>query len=431
MKEQLFKKVSCLLVMSIALTGCSDEEDQSVLVTKGFWERAQIAANNGSDFRGNIFSFLKDNMDKYGAVFDTYQSSFEKSYNNAVDLLGKCTQSLDDAEAKVNATDDADLEKVQKTVSKYLPDAVIATNNGECGYVDLGLPSGTLWATSNLGIQQMDKVTKTFNEYFSLSKPQRPEAPELPENKNIREYVIAKSAEELEGDIIEVPYKEFVATLEKNHFVAPSTDNINRLVSEIKDELLENIEARVKNYRDYQVFNYERFETSKYVEEFNKAYNRYNFDILSHDYSYLLDLGKPYSWGTNFVMDDKDGPTAFPASEDWAAVLLGSNWATPTKEQVEELLQYCELTKVSINDFSNGYSITYDSYNQYSTGKIEGYELKSKLNGKTLFLPGYYRYMINERVNYNTYYALGSTRKIEKVQDRYPRFYIRPVYKIK
>ena len=45
MKEQLFKKVSCLLVMSIALTGCSDEEDQSVLVTKGFWERAQIAAN--------------------------------------------------------------------------------------------------------------------------------------------------------------------------------------------------------------------------------------------------------------------------------------------------------------------------------------------------------------------------------------------------
>lgn len=420
MKKQLLKKVLCLLVMSIALVACSDEEDQSVLVTKGFWDRAQIAANNGSDFKGNVFSFLKNNMDEYDAVFSSYQNSFDNSYNKVSDMLEKCIQSLDAAEAKVDATDTVDFEKVQKTANKYLPDAIIATNNGECGYIDLGLPSGTLWATSNLGVQQKDKLNKNFNEYFALSKPQRPEAPKLPETKNIREYVIAKSAEEVEGDIIEVPYKEFVATLEKTNFEAPSTDNINRLVSGIKDELLENIEERVKDFRDYQVFEYQRIVAPKYVEEFNKAYNQYNFDLLTHDYSYLLDVGERYSWGTNFVMDDKNGPTAFPASEDWATVLLGSNWATPTKEQVEELLQYCESTQVSINDFDNG------SY----TGKIQGYELKSKINGKTLFFPNYYKCWINERVNYNTYYAY-TAMGIEKVQERNPQYFIRPVYKIK
>ena len=430
MKKKLIKKLSCLLAMSILLVGCSEEDDQTVFVTKGFWERAQLAANNGSVFKGNIFSFLRNNMEEYNTVFESYQRSLEESYNNAAEILETCKQRLDDAEAKVEATNEVDIEKVQKAVNKYLPDAAIATNNGECGYVDLGLPSGTLWATSNLGIQQMDKVNKTFNEYFTLSKPQRPDAPKLPETKNLKEYIITKSTEEVDGDYIKVPYNEFVATLEKAHFEAPSTDIIDKLVWEIKDELLENIEDRAKEFRDHQSFNYERRDAYKYVEEFEKAYNQYNFDILTHDFSYLLDLGRPYTWGTNFVMDDKNGPTAFSENEDWAAVLLGSNWATPTKEQVEELLQYCELTKINIDNLASG-TITYESNNQLSTGKIQGYELKSKFNGKCLFLPGDYRYMINERVNSNTYYVLNWEKKIEKVQDRNPKFYIRPVYKNK
>lgn len=167
----------------------------------------------------------------------------------------------------------------------------------------------------------------------------------------------------------------------------------------------------------------------KYVEEFNKAFNRYNFDILTHDFSYLLDFGTPYSWGTNFVMDDKSGSTTFSASEDWVTVLLGSNWSTPTKEQAEELLQYCELTNVSNDNFAKGGSITYESNNQLSTGKIQGYELKSKFNGKTLFIPGDYYYMINERVDAGKYYVLQ--KKIITVQDRNPKFRIRPVYKSK
>ncbi len=427
MKKHRLKKVLFLLVMSITLIGCSEEENQTVIVTKSFWERAQKAANNGSVFDGDVFTFLKDNMEEYDNMFESYQSSFEEEYNNAAAILEKCTQRLDEAEAKVQSTNDFDLEIVQKTVSKYQPDAVKATKNGECGYVDLGLPSGTLWATSNLGIQQMEKANKNFNDY--LTKPQRPEAPKLPENKNLKEYIIMKSADEVGGGFIEVPYKEFVAILEKTHFEAPSKDNIDKLLRRIKDELLNNIVDKARNFRDYQVFDYER-DAYNYVEDYKKAYNRYNFDILSHDYSYLLDLGKPYTWGTNFVMDDTNGPTSFPASEDWATVLLGSKWATPTKEQVEELLQNCELNKINMDNIASG-TIIYESNNQLSTGKIQGYELKSKLNGKTLFLPGDYKYMINERVNDKTYYVLNSTKKIEKVQDRNPMFYIRPIYKNK
>ena len=114
MEKLRLKKVLCLLVMSIALVGCSEEDDQTVIVTKGFWERAQFAANNGSDFKGNIFTFLKNNMEEYNAVFDNYQRSFEESYNNAAEILETCTQRLDDAEAKVEATNDVDIEKVKK-----------------------------------------------------------------------------------------------------------------------------------------------------------------------------------------------------------------------------------------------------------------------------------------------------------------------------
>ncbi len=428
MKNHRLKKVFSLLIMSIVLVACSEEDNQTVFVKKGFWERAQMAANNGSDFKGDVYTFLKNNMEEYNDLFDSYQNSFDRSYNNAAEILEKCSKRLDDAEATVEATNDADLEKVQKALCIYLPDEVMTTNNGEYGYVDLGLPSGTLWATSNLGIQQMDKVNKPFNEYFTLPKPKRPDAPNLPEIKDIREYIITKSAEENDGDIIEVPYNEFVTIIEKSHFEAPSTDIIDKLVWEIKDELLENIEDRAKHFRDYEVFDYERRNAYKYVKEFEEAYNQYNFDVLTHDFSYLLDLGTPYTWGTNFVMDDKSGLTSFPSSEDWATVLLGSNWATPTKEQVEELLQYCELTQINIDTLASG-TFAYKN-NQLSLGKIQGYEFKSKLNGKYLFMPGDYSYMINERVSSNTYYVLNRFKNIEKVQDRNPKFRIRPVFKI-
>lgn len=420
MKKHRLKKVLFLLVMSITLIGCSEEENQTVIVTKSFWERAQKAANNGSVFDGDVFTFLKDNMEEYDNLFESYQSSFEEEYNNAAAILEKCTQRLDEAEAKVQSTNDFDLEIVQKTVSKYQPDAVKATKNGECGYVDLGLPSGTLWATSNLGIQQMEKANKNFNDY--LTKPQRPEAPKLPENKNLKEYIIMKSADEVGGGFIEVPYKEFVAILEKTHFEAPSKDNIDKLLRRIKDELLNNIENKAKNFRDHQVFDYER-DAYNYVEDFKKTYNRYKFEILTHDFSYLLDYGKPYTWGTN-VNNDK---TTIPANEDWATVLLGTNWATPTLNQVAELLQYCEVNKINIDNLASG-TITYESNNQLSTGKIQGYELKSKLNGKYLFLPDNdLPYMINERMNSNRYYMLYRA-EIYYWSNTAPKFYIRPVY---
>ena len=429
MKKQLLKKVLFYVFLSMLFVACSEADEQTVYVSKGFWERAQNAASKGLNYNGDVYTFIKNEMDNNPAVFDAYQKSFDESYNNAANILETCAKRLDEAEAKIEAATDVDFESVQKVVNGYKPDAVVETNIGTCGYIDLGLPSGTLWATANLGIQQMSKVGNNFSEYFNLQKPVRPESPKLPEAINIREYIVRKSAEEIEGGCVEIPYKEFVATLEKVNYEAPSVENLDKLIWAIKDELLDNIENKAINFRDHQVFDYERRDAVKYVEEFNKAFNRYNFDILTHDFSYLLDLGTPYSWGTNFVMDDKSGSTTFSASEDWVTVLLGSNWSTPTKEQVEELLQYCELTNVSNDNFAKGGSITYESNNQLSTGKIQGYELKSKFNGKTLFIPGDYYYMINERVDAGKYYVLQ--KKIITVQDRNPKFRIRPVYKSK
>ncbi len=425
MKKKNLRKLAFLVLAGITFTGCSENQNQTVHVSKAFWEKAQKAAQSGTDFKDDIYNFLLKEMDSNQVEFDGIQKSLNDECNNADDILKKCEERLDEADEKIKATESYDLNKVQNALKKYQPDNVIETNSGKYGYVDLGLPSGTIWATANLGKQEMESINKKFNDYFNIQKPERPQSPTRPTITDIREYIKMKASDEI-SDMIEVPYNEFVQILEKTNYEAPSKSNISKMLMDIKDEMLDNYPSKVIYFRDHEVFDYERKSAPKYVEEFESAYNQYNFDILSHNYSYLLDPGKTYSWGSNFEMDVFN-KKYFDSSEDWVTIMLGSRWATPTKEQVEELLNNCEISQINNAEFAKGGSITYESSNYYTAGKINGYELKSKKNGKYIFLiNASASYMINERIDASTYYVFLNTIKTKS--DRLPKLFVRPVY---
>ena len=84
-----------------------------------------------------------------------------------------------------------------------------------------------------------------------------------------------------------------------------------------------------------------------------------------------------YSWATyKFGLEnalskynDTDNKTTLDAEDDAAAVKLGAPWRMPTKEECKELLNNCTYTKTQLNG-------------------VNGYELKSKINGNSIFLPG-------------------------------------------
>ena len=72
-----------------------------------------------------------------------------------------------------------------------------------------------------------------------------------------------------------------------------------------------------------------------------------------------------YDAGGNFIGDNK---TTLDAADDAAIAKLGSPWRMPTKDEIQELIDNCTWTET-----------TQDGVN--------GYEVKSKKNGNSIFLP--------------------------------------------
>ena len=90
--------------------------------------------------------------------------------------------------------------------------------------------------------------------------------------------------------------------------------------------------------------------------------------------------GDYFAWGETAPKSDyssgtytyDENPTTLPADHDAANVNWGGNWRMPTKEEQEELREYCEWTWTTLNN-------------------ISGYEVKGP-NNNTIFLPaaGFY-----------------------------------------
>ena len=78
-----------------------------------------------------------------------------------------------------------------------------------------------------------------------------------------------------------------------------------------------------------------------------------------------------YKWGTEDNLtkyNDTDGKTILDPADDAATAKLGSSWRMPTSAEFKELLDNCTWTWTTQDD-------------------VNGYEVKSKKNGNSIFLP--------------------------------------------
>ncbi len=146
-------------------------------------------------------------------------------------------------------------------------------------YVDLGLPSGTLWATCNVGADSPEE----YGDYFAWGET---------EPKDVYEWNNYKWA----------------------HWVFDTiTDHYYRVVE----------------------------------ETWYKYYNR--------------------SWTSDGFVEEGDGKTELDLEDDAAYVNMGSNWRTPTLEQLQELVEKCIWERTQRNGV----------YGYLVTGR----------NGKSIFMP--------------------------------------------
>ncbi|MDY4850393.1 MAG: hypothetical protein SO182_04045 [Paludibacteraceae bacterium] len=98
-----------------------------------------------------------------------------------------------------------------------------------------------------------------------------------------------------------------------------------------------------------------------------------------------------YSWDTyNFTADGgttftkynaTDGKTTLDPDDDVAATDWGGNWRMPTDDEWKELIDSCTQTWTTLNG-------------------INGYEIKSKINGNSIFLPAT-GFRSDEALNYD------------------------------
>lgn len=114
-------------------------------------------------------------------------------------------------------------------------------------------------------------------------------------------------------------------------------------------------------------------ETQRYKTNFTKK--SYKWFPISEDY---------YPYPTKYTYGDKkdeaDYRTVLELSDDAANMNWGGNWRMPTPEEIEELINNCTWTwgsQKAVYDTKEGKQV-FSSY---------GYKVKSKINGKSIFIP--------------------------------------------
>lgn len=114
-------------------------------------------------------------------------------------------------------------------------------------------------------------------------------------------------------------------------------------------------------------------ETQRYKTNFTKK--SYKWFPVSEDY---YPYPTKYTYGDN--KDEADYRTVLELSDDAANANWGGNWRMPTPEEIEELINNCTWTwgsQKAVYDTKEGKQV-FSSY---------GYKVKSKINGKSIFIP--------------------------------------------
>lgn len=218
-------------------------------------------------------------------------------------------------------------KNIDSIFANSLPDVYVGVENeegnliGYQGYVDLGLT--TYWAVGNLGSPLL----------------------ELPNNKNW--------------------WKKFSDFCNHKDFKSKMEQRFNPLTN-IPQEFFDKYELPgYISYDDYITY-VEPYKKSvrdmtdaiqQYVEDAYEAYTSY---MLEHKYSYISNIGGYVMWGNPELMSKDNGINfnqnweSFPmrletATHDAAMNLWGKQWSTPTKEQMDELVNKCKVTPYSIS----------------------------------------------------------------------------------
>jgi len=129
----------------------SDDMEQLVLM-QGVWEK--VLSSGGTADGQRQISEMKKELDEYTAEISKLKSDNSTlkaevtSYRGKISKHGKQEKALKD--------------KISELEEK-LKQAMISPNNSGHGYVDLGLPSGTLWATCNVGASK----PSDYGDYFA------------------------------------------------------------------------------------------------------------------------------------------------------------------------------------------------------------------------------------------------------------------------
>ncbi len=256
--------------------------------------------------------------------------------------------------------------------SQFTPDEFVKVPNAEGyqGYVDLGLSKK--WAVQNVG-KSASKYSKilVFGDYFHEEKPSAPTKPQ-----------------------------EVSTVIPDNLTDESQLQNLfNQIVTEYETRLSE----LTKIYNEYKVA------YSNYMAAYNRAVVEYKNYLFNEKYNFLDGKEYYFAWGSNKIMTEGPSPmdyygdfSGYPmelsdSSNDAATALWGEGWATPSPDDVQELIQKCTWTSYRKGSHigviargpngkclffsTNFYQLDRTLVNYSNNGK--GYYLTNKRDGST------------------------------------------------
>lgn len=172
MQDEKMRAVKCLVVAKVTkidvLVNFVFDKDASRSIYDNVVANHKAAVDNSMSGFGEVTWInnegknpyiqvrrLLDDFSKEEEIFTWYRNAAFAFYE-CVPFEDKCVALSDSAELKTKPASQAEEPKV-----KEQPKAVAATN-ANSRYVDLGLPSGTLWATYDVGANAIGETGKVF-----------------------------------------------------------------------------------------------------------------------------------------------------------------------------------------------------------------------------------------------------------------------------
>ena len=217
----------------------------------------------------------------------------------------------------------------------------------EYNVVDLGLPSGTLWADRNVGALS----TEDEGTYFAW------------------------------GEIEGVNYIGLttITAGELANVLSESTE-IVELLEELGMELTADNVHEVLTIMCEEDPGYLLNDVFEMGFSLDKTYSWKNYFDVNQETGYD-EYGNPISFKK---YNNEGGLTALTPEDDAATVHMGSDWRMPTIEEIQELINNTTITFVDIQ--GNEYTMEEASNDMIEWGCLKGVKLKAE-NGCSLWLP--------------------------------------------